>query len=435
MRFISRPIHLNSLLSIFRYDSLIEGHDNITLTIFDGTGGDCLTEDEHITKYKLYNFSSPYTIHSMNIINQEDHNNMNNQTRIVPIAPTETCYRIQKQIPLSVVRISNHKPLHGMNKVIQVIQEVPMQLWFAMIALISSFGLIFFMSCYCRIQKESRERMKNLTVKDYNKESTTTVLRRKPQKGSLSAGTGTTTCNINDAEKKITERKKKKFEKRERVGNKNKDNSKEVKRIELDLIEKEQNKRIKMKRKTGENDVLYVVADVERDSTRSYCPDQNCDCDNSSENNEHGDHHKDRVPLDHHKQGFGKEQKEKESLNNDYNEQDNVHECAEEDITVAVSMGLDEEDEIDVSSGGSLTPPTIEEDEDVKLEFKEEEEDIYVSSEGDDSSDGSRILRPPLEWIQYFDASSGEYYYENVRTRRVTWTKPTCPVSSAEMDK
>ena len=39
------------------YESLSEVHDNITIAIYDGVGGDCLSKDEHMIKYNTYNMT------------------------------------------------------------------------------------------------------------------------------------------------------------------------------------------------------------------------------------------------------------------------------------------------------------------------------------------------------------------------------------------
>ena len=56
--------------------------------------------------------------------------------------------------------------------------------------------------------------------------------------------------------------------------------------------------------------------------------------------------------------------------------------------------------------------------ESVKLNHDREKEDETTESDSDYNIDNT------AEWIQYFDESSGDFYYENTLTRRVTWTEP-----------
>ena len=128
MTFVARPNHLNSLLSKMTYESLNEGFDNISLTIYDGVGGNCLTEVEHIARYNLYNVTGPYSIH-------RDENNV-------------SCHKVEKLIPIHVVT---------KGKTVETgwyLDEAPMQLWVAMITLVFSFVAVSLCSVCTRTRRK-----------------------------------------------------------------------------------------------------------------------------------------------------------------------------------------------------------------------------------------------------------------------------------------
>ena len=336
MTFISRPTYLNSLFSSFEYQSIVVGNDNITISIYDGIGGECLTQNEHMNRYKQYNLTSPYTIYSNNHqmnsrnnnnnISSDDHDDQyyhHQQQQKAPIS----CHKVTNQIPINIQRIrSSHdqkQTLHGMNKIIHIIQEVPIQLWFAIIALITSFGLIAFISFYCKIQKQFKERIKDHTLKGYNTSTTTKT-------------------NIDNGS---SGKKKRKRERKKLQGDGGGDD--------------------------GENRMTMGVVGSSSSS--------------------------DGV-IKEEKEIKKKKKKKNLFIDDDDDDDDNSVISSPADTT-------------------TITTPTNHHD-------LEEQEQIIDRS--------STTSTNNCEWIQYLDTSSGDYYYENVRTRRVTWTKPTSPFANYE---
>jgi len=122
MTFITRPVYLNSIFSNLMYESLIEGWDNISLTIYDGIDGNCLSYSQHKMKYGMYDVYGPFTIHGNDNV---------------------TCYKVEKIFQVNVVK----KPIVDTNKWLDF-SKIPMQLWVAIIVLLSS-SLILSLCSFC----------------------------------------------------------------------------------------------------------------------------------------------------------------------------------------------------------------------------------------------------------------------------------------------
>jgi hypothetical protein len=280
MTFISRPNHLSSLLSKMSFESLIEGHDNITITVYDGIGGDCLSAGEHMAKYNIDNVTGPFSVYNKD---------MNNGT----------CRKVERLIPVHVTRKQLQSNNGNENKFI--FGDIPLQLWVAIIALVSSFAMISF----CTYSSKARERR--------NKELD----------------------RIRDQRKKMNNETKTNKKK------KNKSN-KEDKKEEQDISEKL-------------SDGTLVSKYISQ---------------------------------------------------------------KDDDPTIA--------EEGNVGTINEYSGHDIEDLEDIQEREIEQDEHMYdgeIESD-DDSKEESERKNPDSEWMQHFDSTSGDNYYENMKTRRVTWTKP-----------
>ncbi len=270
MTFISSPNHLNSLFSHILYERLTEGYDNISVSIYDGVGGDCLTADEHMTKYNLNNITGPYTIHSRDKDNS-------------------TCQKVEKSIPVHIVKKELEEKSKGI--IDDILGDLPIQLWVAMIALVLSFALILFFSINC--SKGGKRR-------------------KKRSKAKKSRG---------DRSKNVGKKDKRKYDAEDIVVEYSSTDSK--KKEYKDALE--------------ENEITLGGISDQEDYEKYY---------------EDGGYDEEMEKEEYYGEG------EEEDLDNDYEGEQDISGC---------------------------------------------------------------------EWIQYFDSSSGDHYYENTRTRRVTWTKPNEP--------
>ena len=143
MIFITKPHHLTPLFSSMTYESLNEGYDNITLSIYDGVGGDCLSISDHMTKYNLYNVKGPYTVHNFTQSNS-------------------SCHQLMKTVPVYVTKKGIETKKNG------VFHEFPMQLWVASIALLSSF-LIVSVFTFCTQKQNGRKAPNKSKIKQRSK--------------------------------------------------------------------------------------------------------------------------------------------------------------------------------------------------------------------------------------------------------------------------
>ena len=64
MTFIAKPFELNNIFKRITYESLEEGSDVILIKIYDGLGGDCLSQFEHNQKYTQNQYLGRMTIHN-----------------------------------------------------------------------------------------------------------------------------------------------------------------------------------------------------------------------------------------------------------------------------------------------------------------------------------------------------------------------------------
>lgn len=420
MTFVSRPTYLNALFSTFKYESIVKGNDNITFTIYDGMGGDCLTKDEHINNYKQYNISSPYSIYN---------SDNNDQT---------LCSKVEKSIIINVQRESNHLQSKGVDKFFKILSEIPVQLWFAVIALVSSFGMIFIVSSYSKKKKSKRNRRgAGRCFHSRTKE----------------ARANTHCINEEEQQQQWEEEGQTKKEKEKRV-----------------IKKRHRNKSIRFSLANQSNPpYLDARIDEESDTSRVECNfDHNSYDDSDSISSEEDE--KDHGEVDHEEDESGiildiekdatYEQEEVSAIDvvvvdpvEEGNEQKNdINFLSSIDVKggdgiktrTTTTKNLEWIQHLDPSSSEiyyensksrrvTWTKPSTKRTRTTTIssssvpEGAEEEDDQAVREGSSDSTERAKKSNYD-DWIQYFDTSSGDYYYENVRTREVTWLKP--PISS-----
>lgn len=171
MTFVAKPNDLNSLFSHMIYESVSDGYDNITISIYDGIGGECLTQAEHMTSFDEYNFTGPYTIHkqiiadSYNNITIPSSSNSTDSDNITMSSPS-FCHDIEKVIQVQVIQKESNILLQKNVR----IGDIPIQLWIALITLFISFLTISVCTISSKHHAEMIEKAKKMNITSHHRD-------------------------------------------------------------------------------------------------------------------------------------------------------------------------------------------------------------------------------------------------------------------------
>ncbi len=156
MTFVAKPNDLNSLFSHMIYESVSDGYDNITISIYDGIGGECLTQAEHMTSFDEYNITGPYTIHKQ--ISTDSDN--------ITMTSSSYCHVIEKVIQVQVIQKESNILLQKNVR----IGDIPIQLWIAMITLFISFLTISVCTISSKHHAEMIKKAKKMNVTSHHRD-------------------------------------------------------------------------------------------------------------------------------------------------------------------------------------------------------------------------------------------------------------------------